>query len=61
MTGWPMSDELEEQAKIRAYELWELAGKPFRDDDKYWQDAVAELKFLRARQELETRIATFKR
>jgi hypothetical protein len=39
----------EEQNRIRAYQLWELAGRPFVDDDRFWREAEAELKFLEAR------------
>ena len=56
-----MSDETEEQAKIRAYELWELAGKPPGENDRFWREGVAEVEFRRVRQELEKRIAKFLR
>jgi hypothetical protein len=35
---------LEERIRHRAYELWEEAGRPPRQSEKYWQQARAELK-----------------
>jgi hypothetical protein len=46
----------DDQVRLRAYRLWELAGKPSVDDDRFWREAEAEHEFLRARQELEERI-----
>jgi hypothetical protein len=42
-------DISEEQIRIRAYQLWEMAGRPFVEDDRFWREAEAELKFLQAR------------
>jgi hypothetical protein len=50
-----MDEISEEQIRIRAYQLWELAGKPFVGDDRFWRQAEAELKFLRARDEIKRR------
>ena len=49
----PDNNEIE----LRAYELWELAGKPAGDNDRFWQAAAAEFEFRRARQEFERRLA----
>jgi Protein of unknown function (DUF2934) len=50
-----MHDILEEQIRVRAYQLWELAGRPFGDDDRFWREAEAELKFQQARDEIKGR------
>ena len=34
---------LEERIRHRAYELWEQAGRPPGQSEKYWQQARAEL------------------
>jgi len=34
---------LEERIRHRAYELWEEAGRPPGQSEKYWQQARAEL------------------
>ena len=34
---------MEDQVKQRAYELWEVDGKPAGQDQQYWFKAVAEL------------------
>jgi hypothetical protein len=54
-----MSDETEEQARIRAYELWELAVKPPGENDRFWREAVADVEFRRVRREYEKRLAKF--
>jgi hypothetical protein len=51
-----MLDNLEDQIRLRAYQLWELAGKPAGDSERFWREAAAELEFRRTRQELEDRI-----
>jgi len=53
--GWHMQDILEEQIRVRAYQLWELAGSPFGDSDGFWREAEEELKFQQAREEIKTR------
>ena len=50
-----MDEISEEQIRIRAYQLWELAGRPFVDDDRFWREAEAELQFLQARNEIKRR------
>jgi hypothetical protein len=50
-----MHDISEEQIRVRAYQLWELAGRPFGDDDRFWREAEAELRFQRARFEIARR------
>jgi hypothetical protein len=50
-----MHDISEEQIRIRAYQLWELAGSPFVNDDRFWREADAELKFLQARDEMRAK------
>jgi hypothetical protein len=45
-------DISEEQIRIRAYQLWEMAGRPFVEDDRFWREAESELKFLQARDEI---------
>jgi Protein of unknown function (DUF2934) len=42
----------EEQIRFRAYQLWEMAGRPFVDDDRFWREAEAELEFLHARDDM---------
>ena len=47
-----MRDISEEQIRFRAYQLWEMAARPFVDDDRFWREAEAELEFLHARDDL---------
>ena len=49
-----MHDISEEQIRIRAYQLWELA-RPFVNDDRFWREADGELKFLQARDEMRAK------
>jgi hypothetical protein len=53
--GWLMADN-SDQVRVRAYELWELAGKSSGDNDRFWREAVAEFEFRRVPQELEKQI-----
>jgi DUF2934 family protein len=53
--GGHMHEISEEQIRVRAYQLWELAGRPFGDDDRFWREAEAELKFQQARDEIKGR------
>jgi len=41
--------------RIRACQLWELAGRPFVNDDRFWREADSELKFLQARDEMRAK------
>jgi hypothetical protein len=50
-----MNDISEEQIRVRAYELWELAGRPFVSDDRFWREADGQLKFLEARDEMRAK------
>jgi Protein of unknown function (DUF2934) len=50
-----MKDISEDQICVRAYHLWELAGRPFGDDGRFWREAEAELRFQRARDEIKRR------
>jgi hypothetical protein len=34
----------EEQIRVRAHALWELAGKPDGQDDEFWHEAEKEIK-----------------
>jgi len=36
--------ERTERIRKRAYELWERAGKPAGDHEKYWHDAEAQIR-----------------
>jgi Protein of unknown function (DUF2934) len=45
----------EEQIRVRAYQLWELSGRPFGDDGRFWREAEAELEFLQARDEMRAK------
>jgi hypothetical protein len=47
----------DEEIQRRAYQLWELEGKPFGDDERFWREAAAELGFRRAREQLKRRLA----
>jgi hypothetical protein len=53
--GGHKHDISEEQIRIRAGQFWELAGRPFVNDDRFWQEADAELKFLQARDEMRAK------
>jgi hypothetical protein len=44
-----------EDIRRRAFQLWELAGKPDGMSDKFWEDAKRELEFVAARDELKMR------
>jgi hypothetical protein len=48
----PLQDISEEQIRLRAYQLWEMAGRPFVGDDRFWREAEAELEFLHARDDM---------
>jgi Protein of unknown function (DUF2934) len=50
-----MHDISDEQIRVHAYQLWELAGRPFVDDGRFWREAEAELKFLQARDEMRAK------
>jgi hypothetical protein len=39
-----MSNELEEAISLRAYHLWETAGRPDGRDQEFWHRAEAELR-----------------
>ena len=45
------------EIQLRAYQLWELAGRPPGDNDQFWRAAAAEFEFRRARQVFERRLA----
>jgi hypothetical protein len=47
-----MHDVSDEEIRVRAYQLWEMAGRPFVDDDRFWREAEEEFKFLQARDEM---------
>jgi len=40
----PMSIPSEEQIRIRAHQLWEIAGQPDGREDEFWHEAERELK-----------------
>jgi Protein of unknown function (DUF2934) len=50
-----MHDISEEEIRVRAYQLWELVGRPFVNDDRFWREADGELKFLQARDEMRAK------
>jgi hypothetical protein len=39
-----MEKPTEEQTRVRAHELWEMAGKPEGRDDEFWRLAEKDLK-----------------
>lgn len=39
-----MPDPTEEQIRIRAHQLWDLAGRPEGREDEFWHEAERELK-----------------
>lgn len=39
-----MPNPTEEQIRIRAHQLWDLAGRPERREDEFWREAERELK-----------------
>ena len=39
-----MEESMEEQIRIRAHELWELAGKPDGRHEEFWYEAEKEIK-----------------
>ena len=50
-----MNEIPEAEIRVRAYQLWEKAGRPFVEDDTFWREAEAELKFLQARDEMRAK------
>jgi hypothetical protein len=50
-----MHDISEEQIRVRAYELWELAGRPFVNDDRFWREADGSLNFCKPATKCERR------
>jgi hypothetical protein len=44
----------EDQIRLRAHELWELAGKPDGKEHQFWLEAERELKERLIRHELKT-------
>ena len=38
-----MEDSMKEKIRVRAHELWELAGKPEGREDEFWHEAKKEL------------------
>jgi hypothetical protein len=39
-----MEDSMKEKIRVRAHELWELAGKPDGRHDEFWHEAEKEIK-----------------
>lgn len=39
-----MPNPSEQQIRIRAYQLWEIAGQPEGREDEFWHEAERELK-----------------
>jgi len=39
-----MEDTTKEKIRVRAHELWELAGKPNGRHDEFWHEAEREIK-----------------
>jgi hypothetical protein len=39
-----MEKPMEDQIRVRAYEFWELAGKPDGRDDEFWREAEREIR-----------------
>jgi hypothetical protein len=39
-----MEESLKEQIRVRAHELWELAGKPDGRHEEFWYEAEKEIK-----------------
>jgi len=39
-----MEESMEAQIRIRAHELWELAGKPDGRHDEFWHEAERDIK-----------------
>jgi hypothetical protein len=39
-----MEESMKEKIRIRAHELWELAGKPDERHDEFWFEAEIEIK-----------------
>lgn len=39
-----MPNPTEEQIRIRAHQLWDLAGRPEGREDEFWHEAECELK-----------------
>jgi Protein of unknown function (DUF2934) len=52
--GGHMHEISEDQIRVR-YQLWELSGRPFGDNDRFWREAEAELEFLQARDEIRAK------
>jgi hypothetical protein len=43
-----MNDNREEQVRIRAYDIWEKAGRPYGLDRDHWLQAVSEIEGMRS-------------
>lgn len=49
-----MNDTLEDQIRVRAYQLWELAGMPEGMEEQCWLEAEREIKEKQIRQSVKT-------
>jgi hypothetical protein len=48
-----MKDVLEDQIRVRAYQLWELAGMPEGKEEQCWLEAERELREKQIREQLK--------
>jgi len=49
-----MDQQREEKIRARAHELWERAGKPEAQEEKFWLEAERQLSEEQIRHELKT-------
>jgi hypothetical protein len=49
-----MAGPSEDEIRIRAHQLWELAGRPQGNEDQFWLEAERELREKLIRHELRT-------
>ena len=54
-----MADQTHEQIRIRAHQLWEIAGRPEGREDEFWHEAERELRLSNGANNPEERADTF--
>ena len=54
-----MADQTHEQIRIRAHQLWEIAGRPEGREDEFWHEAERELRLSNGANNPEEKADTF--
>jgi hypothetical protein len=49
-----MDDSLHDQIRVRAHQLWELAGMPDSKEEQFWLEAERELREKQIREQVKT-------